>query len=178
MEKVNRFENLGLAGVILLLVVAIVGPWNYTGDGLPPPEYCYEPNFLLSSGNCAEATSGIWVMGYFIAGFFYLVGGLFTGEVVFPARQAEFFNMALLALLAILVLLPFLTTALRATRPNTRRLHRVNLAAWGLGGILCLLQVAFINDLFSLRFWGLWLYLALAASVLVLEGMGVVKRET
>jgi hypothetical protein len=48
---------------------------------------------------------------------------------------------------------------------------------WGLAAVLSLLPVVFDATLRSGRFWGIWLYLGLAAGVLVLEILVLVVKS-
>ena len=44
--------------VFMLLLIAILGPWSYEGDGVPPPSYSHPPFLLLENGNCVGRMSG------------------------------------------------------------------------------------------------------------------------
>ena len=172
MERISRLKHAGRVAALVLLLVAVAGPWAYTGDGVPPPEYCHEPNFLLASGYCAGPTSAIEIMFFLIPAFFYMFVGLFTGEVVLPERAREFFGVFLLILLLLLLILPILTTLFRLAGRNSRPWHRFQLAAWGVAGFLSLLPPIFDAELRSGRFWGIYLYFGLALGVVIIEAVG------
>ena len=75
-----------------------------------------------------------------------------------------------------------LTTLFRLAGRNSRRWRIFHLVAWGAAGVLSLLPVALDADLRSGRYWGIYLYLALAVGMVVLETVGPrredVERET
>jgi len=44
MSWINEHKNVGRVAVLMLLLVAIMGPWTYSSDGVPPAEWCRAPN--------------------------------------------------------------------------------------------------------------------------------------
>jgi len=54
---INEHKNVGRAAVLVLLLVAMAGPWTYTADGAPPAEWRRAPNILLENGRCVRLMS-------------------------------------------------------------------------------------------------------------------------
>ena len=148
MSWINEHKNVGRVAVLMLLLVAMMGPWTYTADGVGPVEWCRDPNILLENGRCV---------------------GLVTGATVLVDRVREFLGVSLFTMFLFLLVLPFFTTLLLVLGRDSRRLRIFHLMAWGLAAGLSLLPIMFESALRSGRFWGIWLYIGLAASTLILE---------
>ena len=169
MRWISEHKTIWRVAVLMLLVVAVIGPWTYTADGVPPPEWCDEPNILLESGRCVRLVSGASVLTFMINVFPEMSADLVTGETTSAGRGREFFFSFLLTLGSILVVLPFFSTLLLILGRDRRRLRVFQVAAWGVAELLALL-VAMLG-LSELRFvvWGIWLYVAMADVALTLE---------
>ena len=50
----HQSKNVVRGAVLILLLVAIVGPWAYSSDGAPPAEWCRDPNILLENERCVR----------------------------------------------------------------------------------------------------------------------------
>ena len=161
--------------MLVLLLVAIMGPWTYTLDGVPPPEWCHAPLFLLGNGHCAGLVSGATIITFWNGAFFNINVGLVTGVTAFPERAREFLGINLFMMLLFLLILPFFTTLLLTWRRDSKRLRIFHLTAWGLAAILSWLLVASQPILRSGRFWGIWLYIGVTASALTLEVFALVS---
>ena len=64
MEWIDKHKNMGRVPVLVLLLLAIGGPWFFTLDGVPPPEWCRDPFFLLSNGRCAGSVSAAEILAF------------------------------------------------------------------------------------------------------------------
>jgi len=160
--------------VLVLLLVAILGPWIYTLDGVPPPEWCQAPLFLLGNGRCAGLVAGVTIIFFIIAAFLSINVGLVTGETVLPERGRELLGIYLFMMLIFLIMLPFISTVLQTWRRDPKRFRIFHLMAWGLAVVLSCLMVAYDPELRSGRFWGIWLYIGVAVSALMLEVFALV----
>ena len=178
MQWISDHKTVWRVAVLMLLVVAVIGPWTYTADGVPPPEWCDEPNILLESGRCVRLVSGASVLTFMTNVFPEMSVGFVTGEITLPGRGREFFFSFLLTLGSILVVLPVISTLLLILGRSRRRLRVFQVAAWGVAELLAL-PLAVI-DLSKLRFvvWGIWLYVALADVALTLELLALVGEQT
>jgi hypothetical protein len=118
--------------------------------------------------------SGIWVLAAMTGGLANMVVGLVTGTTVFTGRVREFS----FSLLGLLLVLPFLSTLfliLRGDRRCQLAFHVVALSlAVGLG--LLLVGMSGYSNL-SWVLWGIWLYVGLAASALILELVMLAARR-
>jgi hypothetical protein len=169
MSWINEHKNVGRVTVLVLLLVAMMGPWTYTADGVPPAEWCRDPNILLENGRCVRLVSGATVLTFIPRAFLWMSVGLVTGATAFADRAREFLGVFLFTMRLFLLVLPFLTTLLLVRGRDSRRLRAFHLMAWGLAAVLSLLPLVSESVLRSGRFWGIWLYTGLAASTLILE---------
>jgi hypothetical protein len=168
---INEHKNVGRVAVLILLLVAIMGPWTYSSDGTPPAEWCRAPNILLENGRCVRLVSGLEVLTFMVGAFLSMSVGLVTGATVLPDRSREFLITLRLMVGIFLLVLPFFTTLFRIWGRDSRRLRVFHLMAWGLAAVLGLLLAVAVFDpgLRLGQLWGIWLYIGLAASVLILK---------
>jgi len=174
MSWINERKKVGRVAVLVLLLAAVMGPWIYQADGAPPAAWCHDPFILLENGRCVGTVSGATVLTFMAGAFLSMGVQLVTGATVFAERSGEFFRVFLFMMLLCLLVLPFFTTLLLVWGRNSRRLRICHLVAWGLAAVLSLLPVVSDSVLRSGRFWGIWLYIGLAASVLILEVLALV----
>jgi len=177
MSWINEHKNIGRVAVLMLLLVAMMGPWTYTADGVPPAEWCRDPNILLENRRCVRLVSGATVLTFMPLAFLWMCVGLVTEETVLADRAREFLGVFLFTMRLFLLVLPFFSTLLLVRGRDSRRLRVFHLMAWGLAAVLSLLPVVSDSVLHSGRFWGIWLYTGLAASVLTLEMFALAARS-
>lgn len=170
MAWINQRRNVVRGALLILLLVAIVGPWTYSSDGLPPAEWCRDPNILLENGRCVRLVSGAEVLTFMTGAFLSLNVQLVRGTLDLADRAREFFGVFLFVVLLFLLVQPFFSTLLLifgGGRPSRRMYH---LAAWGLAAAISgLLLVASYWSEPSTDLWGNWLYVGLTATVLAVE---------
>jgi hypothetical protein len=177
MSWINEHKNVGRAAVLVLLLVAIVGPWTYTSDGVPPAAWCRDPNILLENGRCVRLVSGATVLTFMAGAFLSMSVGLVTGAMVLPDRAREFLGVFLFTVGIFLLVLPFFSTLLLIRGRDSRRLRVFHVMAWGLAvlSLLPLLIMFMSASVLPLgQLWGIWLYIGLAASALILEVLALV----
>jgi hypothetical protein len=151
--------------LLILFVTAILGPWTYTLDGVPPPEWCDEPFFLLNEVRCASLVSGLTILAWapqFAMGLVYAL----------QADPRSLPNSLFLIALYSLLVLPLASGLVLLLRGDSRRFQRLHLAsllfAALFGGLLpVLFEQAGITVL--PRFWGMWLFAAVAWVALAVE---------
>jgi len=173
MPWINAHKDIGRVAVLVLLLTAIIGPWTYTSDGVPPPEWCRAPFILLENGHSVRLVPGSEVLSFMTGAFLTMSAGLVTGATALPGRAREFLGVFLFMMLVFLLLLPFFTTLLMIRGRASRRLRVFHLIAWGLAGGLSLLPFVSQWALRPARLWGIWLYIGLAASALILEALAL-----
>jgi hypothetical protein len=159
-------QNFWRGAILLLLLVAIFGPWVYTSDGVPPAEWCRAPNILLESDRCVRLESGATILTFMIGALPSVGPALVSGEIA----SGEIVRELLFILLFFLLLLPFFSTLLVLWPRDHQRLSLFNLIAWGLAIVpALLLATTGRSGLPIYTFWGVWLYIALATMALILE---------
>ena len=176
MSWINEHKNVGRMAVLMLLLVAIMGPWTYTSDGVGPAEWCRDPNILLENDRCVRLVSGATVLTFMAGAFLSMSVGLVTGATVLPDRAREFIGVFLFTVGIFLLVLPFFSTLLLIWGRDSRRLRVFHLMAWGLAAVLGLLLalLAVSGSGLYLELWGIWLYSGLAAGALILEVLALV----
>ncbi len=102
MAWISQHKNWVRMLVFVLLLIAIVGPWGYEGDGVPPPEFCHPPFLLLENGNCVGRMSGAFVLSFSTLAIPSLISQFLSGELVLSERGREFL-IILPALLMVLL---------------------------------------------------------------------------
>ena len=166
----SLYRNVGRVVVLIFLLVAIMGPWTYSSDGVPPAEWCRDPNILLENERCVRLVSGAevlrWVLGWFLRASVELV----TRPMGLAVRPREFLGLFLFVMLQFLLLQPFFSTLLLILGGYRRRRWVFHVTAWGLAAVCTglLLVVSRSSGLLS-ELWGIWLYFGLAAAALTLE---------
>ena len=177
MSWINEHKNVGRVAVLALLLAAIMSPWTYTSDGVPPAAWCRDPNILLENGRCVRLVSGATVLTFMTSAFLSMSVGLVTGATVLPDRAREFFGVFLFTVGIFLLVLPFFSTLLLIRGRDSRCLRVFHLMAWGLA-VLSILPLLIMFMSASVmppgQIWGIWLYFGLAASALILEGLALV----
>lgn len=170
MAWMNQRKDVVRVAVLVLLLVAVAGPWTYSADGVPPAAWCRDPNILLGNGRCVRCVSGAEVLLFMSGGFLSVNVQLIKGTLDLADRGREFLGVYLFMVLLLLLVQPFFSTLLldlSGDRPCCRMYHVV---AWGLAAALSgLLLVVSCWSERCTALWGIWLYVGLAASALILE---------
>jgi len=153
----------------MLLLVAIMGPWTFDRIYVPSEYPCSAPNIRLEGDFCGVPISGIRVFSWIIGGSINAGVGLVTGATVFADRGGEFLRGFLVIMVLLLLVLPFFSTLLLIRGGDHRRRQMFHVAAWDLaaGAGLLLGASGFSRPHWAL--WGIWLYIGLAVSALILE---------
>ncbi len=86
MAWMSQHKNWVRMLVFVLLLIAILGPWAYEGDGVPPPSYCHPPFLLLENGNCVGRMSGAFVLSFSTLAIPSLISQFLSGELVLSER--------------------------------------------------------------------------------------------
>ena len=165
MSWINKQERVWRVAILVLLLVAIMGPWTFDLINVPSEYPCSTPNIRLEGDFCGIPMSGIWIFPWMVGGFINASVGLVTGAMGFT----EWTRVFLFSLVIFLLLLPFFSTLLLILGGGHRRGQMFQVGAWGLAsGIGLLIGISRFPKLFWVL-WGVWLYIGLAASALILE---------
>jgi len=152
--------------VLVLLLVAIMGPWAFDRIYVPSEYSCSAPFVRLEGDFCGVPLRGITVFSFMAGAFINISVELAMGAIVFADRAGEFLFGSFLFLLV----LPFFSTLLLILRGDRRRRQVFSVAAWGVAaGIGLLIGSITSHPKPFWVLWGIWLYIGLAASALILE---------
>jgi hypothetical protein len=168
MTWIEEHKGIWRVTIIVLLLVSLIGPWVYDQIWVPSDYTCSAPFIRLDGDFCGTPKSGIWLYRWIIGG---LIEGLVTGEFVFSDVIREF----LMSSLFFLPFLPVVSTAHMILRGDRKPWRIVNILVWGLiVGLILVWGLSSYPKLFWVL-WGIWLYILLAASGLILEVLTLAK---
>ena len=165
MLSIARHRNVRLVAELALLLAAIMGPWAFDRIYVQSEYSCSAPFVRLDGDFCGVPVRGITVLSFMAGAFLSISVELVTGAIALSDRAGEF----LFSLFLFVLVLPFFSTLLVILRGDRRRRQAFNVAAWGLtAGIGLLMGMStYPRRLWAL--WGIWLYIGLAPSALILE---------
>lgn len=156
---------------LILLGAAAFGPWAFDRINVPAQYPC---SYRLEGDFCGIPLSGIWMLFWLGAFFSGLTVGMVTGITTLRDLIP-----ALFALLSVLVfILPFFSTLLLLWRGNQGRWQIFPLIVWCLA-IVSSVLLGTSGFLLMPRWalWGLWLYLGLAFTMVILEISVLLKNH-
>jgi hypothetical protein len=158
MSWINKNKSRLRAMMLGLLLIALIGPWVFDIIHVPGEFPCSAPWIRLVDNFCGERLSGIWIL----SGITGAVAGLFNGPPVSEVLRSFIFPIPLL--------LPIISTSILLLRRDQGRwlvFHLIalilSISVIGLSGLLSYPR-------FSWVVWGVWLYVGVAATALILEG--------
>jgi hypothetical protein len=141
--------------ILVLLLVAIMEPWTFDRIDVPSEYPCSAPFVRLEGDFC----------GMPLSGFITMVARLVKGATVFTDLAFGSLYGLLSSLLLLLLVVPVFSTLLLILGGDRRRWRVFHVAAWGLAVGMGLLLVS----RWFWVLWGIWLYIGLAGSALILE---------
>jgi len=146
---------------LMVFIVSIFGPWGFDRHSVPADIPC---DFRLYGDFCGTPIPAVGGIFMSLSIFFQSISDL--------SRHTLLYNERLLNGLWLLNLFPIFTTIIILWIRETRFIRTINLIAWILAFISTL--TAFILLFLKIKglvFWlfGLWLYILLAISVVVIE---------
>ena len=162
-EMHHRFWRIAL---LVLLLVAFLGPWTFDVIYLPPGLTCSADYIQLNDNLCGFPLSGIWLEGMAAENFIHSSTMLVTGELVFTKWIREF----LFSLLLSLPLLPILGTLLLILGGGNKRRQVFTISAWILAVGFGLFLGLNTYPRYFWAVWGIWLYIGLAIIAWIMEG--------
>ena len=155
---------------LMLLPVAIIGPWWFDRIVVPAEYTCSPPNYRLEGDFCGMPVTGLW---FFLAGipaFIRTSWKLAVGEMTL----LDWFRGLFFGLFSLLLALPFVSTLLLVLRGYRRRRQVFSVVAWVLAAGIGLLVGLSSYPRFFYLLWGVWLYIVLAVSASTLEVLTMV----
>ena len=169
MEWIIQHKGSLRGAALILLLVAMAGPWFFNDDGMPPAEWCHEPNILLENGSCVSLVSGVEIYSFMIGGSLSLIKQLVT-EVI-TGRIREYIFVFLLDVLLLLLVQPIFSTLLLSYGEDRPRRRMYNRIAWVLAvvSVGLLIGVSYRISGLGVELWGVWLYFVVGTGMLVME---------
>ncbi len=157
---------------LLLLFIAVIGPWFLERINIPAPYDC--PGIRLDDNFCGTPTSILWILIFILFNLKDFISSLFNGTGI---TAALLFISGLL-----IIILPPLSTLLLIFFEDHPRRKKVQIALFSFGAAASLFFVFagqlipdFSNPIWLL--WGFWLYLIAAAGMLILESLLLLKTR-
>jgi hypothetical protein len=174
MSRLNEYRRVWRVAVLVLLLVAITGPWTFEVVWVPsePPfSPCSAPYIRLDDDFCGAPQSGVKLLRWMGEGFVYASEQLATGGTDF----IEWTRGLVVGLLLFLIVLPLFSTLLLILRGDGKGRRVFSIAACGIAtGIGLLIGISSYPRQFVVL-WGVWLYTGLATGTLILEVLALVK---
>ena len=171
---INEHKNVWRVAVLVLLLVAILGPWAFDQINVPARYPCSPPNVRLEGDFCGVPLSGIQMFAWIIGAFISMVVGLITGEAELAHRGCEFLLILLYSLFVFLLILPIINMILFILRGDRKRQQVFHMVVCGLDLAVGLLWGMSHYPRFFYALWGIWLYIVLTISALILEALALV----
>jgi hypothetical protein len=159
-EHKRIWRVIALAGLLL----AFLGPWAFDRILVPAEYPCNRPHIRLEGDFCGLPLSGLWNLAAIALNFIPTSVRLITGGTV----VADWLLMLGYLLGAFLLVLPVYSTLLLVRAGDRRSRQIFNAAAWGLALGVSLLFVS-VYPYMHPALWGIWLYIGVAASALIVE---------
>ncbi len=163
MSTIVKNSSTWRAVALILLLIAMSGPWTYERVYVPPPKPCTAPNVQVEGDlYCGIPFSILWE-------FFGLLrweGAVaLVGDIDFSQWAPQF----LFRFLPLLLILPIFTTLGLISRRQGFRWQVLNVLAWALAALA---GVAYLHRGYFRPYpapWGNLLYVGVALAALVLE---------
>jgi hypothetical protein len=132
--------------ILVLILMALIGPWAFDRVNVPSHYPCSAPSVRLEGDFCGLPLSGVLILSFMVIGLVWTTAELVAGAVTF-IEWVRFFLFAVGIIL--LLVLPFTATLLALLDGNGRRRRVFPAAAWGLGALVFLLLVLLYGFSFS-----------------------------
>ena len=173
MSWLNEHKRVWRLVILGLLLIAIVGPWTFDLINVPSEYSCSAPFIRLKGDFCGIPTDGMYVLWAVSGELISRVVGLVTGAMP-PTDAGSAFPFILGA---IALLLTPVSTVLLIWRGDRQRQLIFHVAVWGLAAVWSWEFLMSTSELPPSQLWGLWLYVALVPSVLILEGVLAIPKK-
>ena len=159
--------------LLILMVVAFLGPWVYDQINVPAQYTCDPPFVRLEGDFCGVPLNGTWVILALGTQPISTITDLVMGRLIL----AESGRQLLVSLAGFLSLLPVVSTLLMIFWGNRPRLQIFHIVVLCLAGGLMLWAISAMLELRTIRLWGPWLYIGVILSELILEGLVFAHRK-
>jgi hypothetical protein len=167
----TRHKRSWRAASLVLLVVALTGPWFFDRIHVPSPYTCSPPNVRLDENFCGTPLPLTWIVVDIARTS--VVSRALAGAM----EAAELLYLLPILLLTMLLVMPLVSTSMLIVRKEHRRWHRFQLTALVLAACVAGLVLALTGLAVGLSglgrgywvLWGHWLYIIAIASMLLGE---------
>jgi hypothetical protein len=168
----NEYKRNWRVFFLVMLAVAMFGPWFFDRIFVPQPNICSLPNVRLDDDFCGIPISITWLLSGVPSEFVYLLKGLITG-VYQPYTISSWFFI----LLSISLVLPFFSTLVLVIWENWNRtviFHHIALGLATAAGLWVGIPDLSIR---SWMLWGVWLYIILTGGLFAVEILAASKNN-
>jgi hypothetical protein len=177
MVWITEHKRVWRVAVLVLLLVAIMGPWGFDRVNVPSEYPCSSPHVRLEGDFCGIPVRGITAFCFMAILFINTCVELVTGAPALTDRAREF----LFSMFLPLFVLPFVSTFLLILRGDRRRRQAFSIVTWGLAAGAGLWLGVLLGSSYGLKYfrflWGISLYIGLALIALVLEVLTLVAGK-
>jgi hypothetical protein len=177
----NHNKRIWRTAFLVLLVVALSGPWFFDRIHVPSQYACSAPHIRLDEYFCGTPLTFTWLLGELTRTMISLVRGALSGG----APPVPLLSVSIPSLLVTLLVLPLVSSWLLIVRNDQgrwRRFHLVVLALAAGAAALALALTGLATGLTGLAgpywaLWGLWLYVTVIAGMLLWEVLVSNRRQ-
>jgi hypothetical protein len=157
--------------ILILLVLAIIGPWAFERLNVPAEYDCGPTNVRLEGDFCGTPISLIQTLFWMIYWFGNGIIGMIRGEDHFDLIASDLWSSLIYYLIILLLMLPIINLLFLIWREDRPRLQKFHLVVCGLNLVPILLLGLSTFPEINFAPWGLWLYLGVMIISLILEGI-------
>lgn len=163
--------------LLLLMIVAFLGPWMYDVINVPAKYPCDDPFIRLEGDFCGLPLSGIRFIAFFAGGLFTMITGIITGDVDLTPSGLEYLGSVYFTILVILLVLPAVTMVRFLVYGDRKRLQLFHVVVCGLNLRLTLL-IGISSHLQQFnKLWGVWLFNVFTITSMILEILILATRK-
>lgn len=171
MTWIEKYKRNWRGVLLILLILAIIGPWGFDQINVPAEYDCGPTNIRLEGDFCGLPISFIRTFFWMVGGFFNMMIQLITGKISFSQTDFNFWIGFVYSLVSILPILPIINLSFLIQRGDRPRFQKFHLVICGLNlGLVLLLEISHYPKFFYVL-WGIWLYTSSLAMILFLEGI-------
>ncbi len=170
---ITIFSQLWKIIVLILLTIAMIGPWAFDVINVPSEYPCSAPFIRLEGDYCGVPLSGINIFVTAAAGIINLISGIVTGTVDLSDGIRE----DIFILSVFLLILPFVDMLLMFRREDSRPRQISHLVMWGLAAGMSVLWGISSISRSAWALWGFWLYSAVVACALIIQVLGLMQTS-
>jgi hypothetical protein len=167
MSWVTKHKHKLRAAIMAGMIMAFFGPWFFENIFVPSS---YDCEFRLNENICGLPKSGVEFYGWYYIG---TIAELFRGR----SELIEIVYLVILFLILTCPLFPLINTLLMVLFENYHPKNAFTITSWCLAISVGLLGGIFIFPEQFGALWGLWLFIGLSISALILEILLLAKER-